>query len=246
MKKFISFLICIILIFSLSITAQATDISKIEPSTTTYIIGITDKDIPISELPPVNPGQIVIIHGDINSGYIYNPITNETIEIKKEKPKQEIPTNISTVEINSDVDEPTNKEDVDTTSEISSEKKQLVEEIFNLINEERTKVNLNKLNYNFELQNAVDIRARECAEQFSHTRPDGTLCFTVVNEIDYGVVGENLIKGDNPIATAQALVNAWMESEGHKANILNVDFTETAIGIYINDNITYCAQIFMG
>ena len=97
-----------------------------------------------------------------------------------------------------------------------------------------------------ELQNAADIRARECAEQFSHTRPDGTSCFTVVEEIDYGVVGENLIKADNPIATAKALVNSWMNSEGHRANILNADFTETAIGIYINDGVTYGAQIFMG
>ena len=246
MKKIISFLICIGLIFSLSITAQATDVSKIEPSTTTYIIGITDKDVPVSGLPAVNPGQIIIIAESLGPGYNYNPITGRTVETKKEEPEQDTTTNVSTVETNTDVDEPTNKEDVDTTPATPSEKKQLIEEIFKLVNEERTKANLNELNYNFELQNAADIRARECAEHFSHTRPDGTSCFTVVDEIDYGVVGENLIKADNPIATAQALVNSWMNSEGHKANILNSDFTETAIGIYINDGVTYGAEIFMG
>lgn len=244
MKKSLSFLICICLLVGICTAAYAeTNVNKIQPDTTTTIIGVTGEEVPISgTLPPVVPGQIVIVGP---STYIYTPSQKQSNQ-KSEETKKETDSNTSTVETNKDVDEPTNKEDVDKTPAAPSDKKELIEEIFKLVNEERKNAGLNELNYNMELQNAADIRARECAEQFSHTRPDGTSCFTVVEEIDYGVVGENLIKADNPIATAKALVNSWMNSEGHRANILNADFTETAIGIYINDGVTYGAQIFMG
>lgn len=241
MKKFLSFIMCICLLVGICAVAHATDVDKIRPDGPA--VGYQSSTITNNVLVYTTPdGTTVVIPQ-------YHPIYQETIiqETKKEttETKKE-DANTSTVETNKDVDEPTNKEDVDTTPAAPSTKTELIDEIFKLVNEERTKAGLEELHYNFELQNAADIRARECAEQFSHTRPDGTSCFTVVDEIDYNVVGENLIKADNPIATAQALVNSWMNSEGHRVNILNPDFTETAIGVYINDGVTYSAQIFMG
>jgi len=243
MKKILSFLFYICLLIGICAAAHAeTDVSKIQPDGATP--GMIDTGYVYMYTTP--DGTTVVIPYYHNP-YYSAPVTTNTNTDKEETKKEETKdTNTSTVETNKDVDEPTNKEDVDKTPAASSDKKELIEEIFKLVNEERKNAGLNELNYNMELQNAADIRARECAEQFSHTRPDGTSCFTVVEEIDYSVVGENLIKADNPIATAKALVNSWMNSEGHRANILNADFTETAIGIYISDGVTYGAQIFMG
>lgn len=243
MKKSLSFLFCVCLLIGICAAAHAeTDVSKIQPDGVTP--GIIDTGYVYMYTTP-DGTTVVIPH--YHDPYYSAPITTNTNTNKEETKKEETKdTNTSTVETNKDVDEPTNKEDVDKTPAAPSDKKELIDEIFKLVNEERKNAGLHELNYNMELQNAADIRARECAEQFSHTRPDGTSCFTVVEEIDYSVVGENLIKADNPIATAKALVNSWMNSEGHRANILNADFTETAIGIYISDGITYGAQIFMG
>jgi uncharacterized protein YkwD len=51
---------------------------------------------------------------------------------------------------------------------------------------------------------------------------------------------------DKEIATAENMMKTWMNSEGHRANILLKDFTEMAIGIYEKDNIVYATQIFLG
>lgn len=120
----------------------------------------------------------------------------------------------------------------------------LANEIFELINKERTATGLNKLEYNFELQSGADIRAKEASKSFSHTRPSGETCYTAFN-VNYNVAGENLIMADEQIATAENLVKTWMESEGHKANILLPEFTSTAIGVY-GEDVIYVAQLFIG
>jgi len=51
---------------------------------------------------------------------------------------------------------------------------------------------------------------------------------------------------DNPIATAEKMMDTWMNSEGHRNNILLADFESMAVGIYEKDGITYGVQIFLG
>jgi len=51
---------------------------------------------------------------------------------------------------------------------------------------------------------------------------------------------------DNPISEPEILLDTWMNSEGHRANILLPDFTSIAIGLYEKDDVTYAVQIFMG
>ena len=121
----------------------------------------------------------------------------------------------------------------------------LAKDIFKLTNEERKKAGLNELEYNYELQNAADLRAKESSELFGHTRPNGKDCYSAFN-VNYNVAGENLIKADVPIATAETLMNSWMESSGHRANILLPEFTSIAIGIYTKDNVVYASQLFIG
>lgn len=111
-------------------------------------------------------------------------------------------------------------------------------ELLRLVNAERDKKNLPTLKYSKDLAKAANVRARELTVTFSHTRPDGTTCFTV-SEFVYG---ENIASGQtNPTA----VVNSWMNSQGHKDNILNETYKSAAIGCY-NDGETYYWVLLFG
>ncbi len=121
----------------------------------------------------------------------------------------------------------------------------LAEEVVRLTNERRAAYGLSALSYSSALQEAANIRARESAQQFSHTRPDGSSCHSVVPQ-DYHVAGENLILVTTEFCTAELLVETWMNSETHRANILLADFTQIAVGVYRTEDTTYVSQIFLG
>lgn len=95
----------------------------------------------------------------------------------------------------------------------------------------------------YEAQEAGDIRVAEMKEAFSHTRPDGTLCFTVFEEqgIEYYSAGENIAIG---FYTPESVMDAWMNSEGHRANILDPNFTHIIVG-YDEESRSW-VQLFLG
>lgn len=234
MKKLISFLLCICLLGGISIAAYATDVDAITPSGRVIIAGITGQDVPVhGTLPNYDAGTafVVIAPGE------YQQISLEEEGV--------VAHNMLELDEKTEEDAtPATKEEVDEEVEIMEGT--LSEQLFALTNQEREKEDLPALKYNKELQEAADIRAKECAENFSHTRPDGSSCHTVVADMDYKVTGENLVKADSPIATAKTLMGAWMDSEGHRANILLEDYTSIAIGTYEKDDVTYAVQIFLG
>ena len=122
----------------------------------------------------------------------------------------------------------------------------LIADIFSRVNAERKDNGLNELTYNAELQESANVRSAEASELFSHTRPNGKSCHSVVENFDYIVTGENLILADKQIATASRMVEEWMNSEGHRHNILLKDFTSTAIGVTEKNGQVFVAQIFLG
>lgn len=95
-----------------------------------------------------------------------------------------------------------------------------------LVNEERTEYGLTELTWSEALEQAAAVRAQECETSFSHTRPDGTDWWTVNSDVMYG---ENLAYNYN---TAQEVVEAWMNSEGHRANILKAGYATIGIACY--------------
>ena len=117
-------------------------------------------------------------------------------------------------------------------------------EVLRLTNVERSKEGLNLLSMPQPLQEACDIREPELMELFDHYRPDGTDCFTAIEsrfKNNAGYLGENIAKGQrNP---AQ-VVDAWMNSPGHRANILNGNFGYLGVGYYSNGNAW--VQLFSG
>jgi len=117
-------------------------------------------------------------------------------------------------------------------------------EVIRLVNEERAKKKLPPLAYEPSLLPIADLRARECSELFSHTRPNGDPWSTAFTELGvFGHRGENLAYGQKSPAK---VVAAWMASPGHKANILNEKYQMLAVGVYQEGKTLYWAQAFLG
>lgn len=95
------------------------------------------------------------------------------------------------------------------------------------INTARTDAGLETLAVDAELTKAAQIRAKEAAESFSHTRPDGSAFYTVSDKTN----GENLAKGES-YNTTEEYMTMWMNSKTHRDNILYQTSTKTGIGIY--------------
>lgn len=111
-------------------------------------------------------------------------------------------------------------------------------EVISKVNQIRVANGLNSLRYDASLEGAAAVRANESTARFSHTRPDGSDWYTVNPDLMYG---ENLADG---YTTADAVVDAWMASPAHKANILKPDFTTVAVSTTVKDGKTYWAQEF--
>ena len=121
---------------------------------------------------------------------------------------------------------------------------EFVDGVIELTNEERRKHGRPELVVSDELMEAADIRAEEIAEQYSHTRPNGTKASTVLDDINFSslVYAENIIGGPT---SANDAVRRWMNSEGHKKNILHKRITKIGAGFYCASNgNTYWVQIF--
>jgi len=126
----------------------------------------------------------------------------------------------------------------------TAEQHPYIQQIVDLVNAERTKAGLAPLTLDIQLTSAAQIRAQEQYTLFSHTRPNGSSYRTVLDEngISYMGCGENVAYGfRNP----QAVMQGWMNSEGHKANILQEKFTHIGIGYYVGPNgYSYWSQLF--
>lgn len=113
-------------------------------------------------------------------------------------------------------------------------------EVFDATNAERVAAGLPELIWSDELARAADIRAEEIVDDahFSHVRPDGTKCYALSDRIH----GENIGKG--PHASGAEFVQHWMESEGHKWNILCDKYTMMGVGTRCTERGDTGVQIF--
>ena len=93
------------------------------------------------------------------------------------------------------------------------------------------------------LSNAAAVRAREIARSFSHTRPSGASFSSALSEsgVSYLRAGENIASGQK---SASEVVNAWMNSPGHRANILNSSYSRIGSASVNIDGTLYWVQIF--
>ena len=116
-------------------------------------------------------------------------------------------------------------------------------EVVSLVNAERARYGLSALTIDVKVQQAAQVRAQETVQSFSHTRPSGASFSSALTEagVSYTRAGENIAYGQ---ATPQAVVSAWMDSEGHRANILSRNFTKIGVGYTLSGGAAYWAQLF--
>ena len=126
-----------------------------------------------------------------------------------------------------------------TSTGTSSEAQAVLAEV----NAARAKNGLSALTLDANMNRAAAVRAAELAQSFSHTRPNGSRGLTALNEagVSYRTAGENIASGQQ---SAQAVVSAWMNSSGHRANILSSLFGRMGVGQATIGRRTYWVQLF--
>ncbi|HHX71036.1 MAG: cell wall-binding repeat-containing protein [Miniphocaeibacter sp.] len=130
--------------------------------------------------------------------------------------------------------EPTEPESEAQVGSTEEKIEQYRKEVFRLVNIERKKVGLANFEWREDFSKGMQVRAEELSREFSHSRPDGSSIFTAFEGLDFYSLGENIAVGQG---TPQAVVDAWMNSEGHKANILHPYAEGMNVGYYHTSNI---------
>lgn len=112
------------------------------------------------------------------------------------------------------------------------------QEVIRLVNVERANAGLPALKYDWELSRVAEHKSQDMANKnyFSHTSPTYGSPFDMMKAygINYSAAGENIAKGQR---SPQEVVNAWMNSSGHRANILNSSYTHIGVGFVEDGNI---------
>ena len=121
------------------------------------------------------------------------------------------------------------------------------QEVFALVNSERAKNGLSALSWADDIAAVARAHSSDMINRgfFSHTNPDGESPFDRLknNGISYRTAAENIAYGQK---TPADVMNAWMNSSGHRANILNKNVTELGVGAVKNNNGTiYWTQVFV-
>ncbi|HEY9767837.1 MAG TPA: CAP domain-containing protein [Coleofasciculaceae cyanobacterium] len=126
---------------------------------------------------------------------------------------------------------------------------QMEAEIAQQINNIRQENDLNVLENNERLAQVARNYSRTMAQEnfFSHTSPDGSTPAQRVRnaQIVFSAVGENLFQSTNLPNPVERSVEGWMNSPGHRENILRSVYTETGVGIWRDGNTYYITQLFM-
>lgn len=142
-----------------------------------------------------------------------------------------------------DTDAPEN--DIILPDTNASEDTSFAQQILTLVNKERAKAGLKEVILDETLEKAAAVRAGEIERSFSHTRPDGSSFSNVLKDmgVTYKGAGENIAWGQK---SPQEVMEGWMNSPGHRANILNPQFTKLGVGHYQNSRGTnYWVQLFI-
>ncbi|MFD8720494.1 CAP domain-containing protein [Streptomyces sp. NPDC059629] len=117
-------------------------------------------------------------------------------------------------------------------------------EVLKLVNEERAKVGCSALSANSSLTDLAEGFSADMAARnfFDHTDPDGKTPWDRAAAAGISSLGgENIARGQ---ATAAAVMDAWMNSEGHRANILNCDFKTLGVGVHFGSGGPWWTQDF--
>lgn len=129
----------------------------------------------------------------------------------------------------------------ESKGETAIDRSTFAEEILRLVNEERAKENLKPLELADDLCQWANIRAKECVELFSHTRPNGEDGLNIISSKKYRTRGENLSLGSS---TPEQVMDQWMNSPSHRDNILFPDYTHLGVGYFYDEDFMHSRRHF--
>lgn len=182
-------------------------------------------------------------NNDSNTGNDNNQNNNDTNTGNDNNQNNDDDKNDNIVE-KPNTDNSTSDDNQATTGSFASFQKEVVR----LVNVERSKRGLSELSFNTGLSNVATLKSQDMINKnyFDHTSPTYGSPFDMMKQfnISYRTAGENIAMGQR---TPAEVVNSWMNSSGHRANILNANFTDIGIGVAKSSNGTlYWTQMFIG
>ena len=126
----------------------------------------------------------------------------------------------------------------DPYAQFSDSQLNTLREVLDLVNDAREAAGVDALALDPALCGAAQLRSGECVSKFSHTRPDGSSYKSAISEagVSCGYTGENAATGQS---SAKQVVDSWLNSEGHRANILNSNYTRLGVGFAPNTGNHY-------
>jgi uncharacterized YkwD family protein len=178
------------------------------------------------------------------------PEAKAPVEEKAEAPEAEAPVEEKTeaaAETEAVPSESKQAEQAEPTKETEADTglSEFEQQVVNLTNEERAKAGLPALEVDTELSKVAQAKSEDMRDNnyFAHNSPTYGSPFDMMNQfgVDYQSAGENIAKGQQ---TPEEVVNAWMNSEGHRKNIMNGSFTHIGVGYVEEGNIW--TQQFIG
>lgn len=175
---------------------------------------------------------------------VENKETNQQ-ENKIEQPKQEQPKVEQPKQEAPRAEQPKQEQPKQNQNGQQSQLNQFEQQVVELTNQERAKHGLAPLQADLELSRVAREKSRDLAvnNYFDHNSPTYGSPFDMMRAygISYRTAGENIAKGQR---SPQEVVNAWMNSPGHRANILNGNFTHIGVGYVEQGN--HWTQMFIG
>lgn len=170
----------------------------------------------------------------LNSDALASSLELETIEEPKPLPTPPQNTGSKDIPKQAQVKKPSPQPQPVIKETLTTEKEMSVEGILKYTNYERTSRRYSSLTLNGQLNKIAAERVNDMFnnQYFAHVSPDGQDVSSMAKEYDYNyqLIGENIILG-NAFNTGREAVTAWMNSEGHKENILNANFKEIGIAV---------------
>ncbi|MBQ9519394.1 MAG: hypothetical protein IJR59_05835 [Firmicutes bacterium] len=179
-------------------------------------------------------GQYYTLSGSTaNNGYsVYKRTTQKKTTIAEPKTEQTTQT-VQTTKQN--------------TSAVQNVDVSTAQQILSLVNSQRAANGLSLLTLNTNLSRVAQAKAEDMKNKnyFSHNSPTYGSPFDMMKSfgISYRAAGENIAKGQK---TPSAVMTAWMNSSGHRKNILNANYTQLGIGYVYNNGSPYWVQMFIG
>lgn len=114
-------------------------------------------------------------------------------------------------------------------------------QVLEQVNKAKTAQGKNPLKMDKILSEKAMQRAAECSVYYSHTRPNGERCFSILESPYTMGCAENIAAG---YRNADEVMTGWLNSSGHYANIMNADYESIGIGCFYQDGVRYWAQLF--